>query len=189
MSWIEATAVLGNIGEFIGAIAVVFTLVYLTIQVRHGKESLDANTSALEEQQRLARAQAYLSRASSAREQNLRLAESPDLSGIIVRYHTEGVEALTPPEYLRFEAYQRALFIELDNLHFQAAQGYMEEGFIDNYVISSIRFWGPVWRQLGLSSTRSDFQLLFESNAGNDDLQNINKALTEKFAKLRKEDT
>ena len=38
---------LGNYGEFLGAVAVVVTLVYLSIQVRHGKEATEANTKSL----------------------------------------------------------------------------------------------------------------------------------------------
>ena len=34
---------LGNYGEFVGAIAVVATLFYLAVQVRHGKEATEAN--------------------------------------------------------------------------------------------------------------------------------------------------
>jgi hypothetical protein len=42
---IETTSqVLGNFGEFVGAIAVVVTLIYLAIQVRHSKEATEANT-------------------------------------------------------------------------------------------------------------------------------------------------
>lgn len=37
---------LGNYGEFVGAIAVVATLIYLSIQVRHSKEATEANTKA-----------------------------------------------------------------------------------------------------------------------------------------------
>ena len=38
---------LGNYGEFVGAIAVVVTLVYLAVQVRHSKAATDVNTTAL----------------------------------------------------------------------------------------------------------------------------------------------
>ncbi|MGD8416350.1 MAG: hypothetical protein PVH91_04780 [Pseudomonadales bacterium] len=38
---------LGNYGEFLGAIAVVVTLVYLAIQVRHSKVATEANTKSL----------------------------------------------------------------------------------------------------------------------------------------------
>ncbi len=40
----ETIQMLGNLGEFVGAIAVVATLVYLAIQVRHSKEAMEANT-------------------------------------------------------------------------------------------------------------------------------------------------
>jgi hypothetical protein len=36
--------VLGNFGEFVGAVAVVITIAYLAIQVRHSKEATEANT-------------------------------------------------------------------------------------------------------------------------------------------------
>ncbi len=39
MTVIELSQVLGNFGEFFGAIAVVGTLVFLAIQVRHSKEA------------------------------------------------------------------------------------------------------------------------------------------------------
>jgi hypothetical protein len=39
---------LGNYGEFVGAIAVVVTLVYLAVQVRHSRAATEANTKQLE---------------------------------------------------------------------------------------------------------------------------------------------
>ena len=39
---------IGAIAELVGAIAVVGTLFYLAIQVRHGKEATEANTQSLE---------------------------------------------------------------------------------------------------------------------------------------------
>ncbi len=51
---IQATAqLLGNYGEFIGAIAVVGTLVYLAIQVKQSKVALEANTRSLDESRKL----------------------------------------------------------------------------------------------------------------------------------------
>jgi len=49
---------LGSLGEFVGAIAVVLTLIYLAIQVRHGSALLEANNAAMDESARLARAAA-----------------------------------------------------------------------------------------------------------------------------------
>jgi hypothetical protein len=44
---------LGNLGEFIAAIAVVVTLIYLAAQVKQGKAALDANTQAMEREYEL----------------------------------------------------------------------------------------------------------------------------------------
>jgi len=47
MSLMETTQLLGNVGEFVGAIAVVATLAYLAVQVRHGREATEINTNQL----------------------------------------------------------------------------------------------------------------------------------------------
>ena len=44
MTMLELSQVLGNWGEFIGAIAVVVTLVYLARQVKHSMAATEANT-------------------------------------------------------------------------------------------------------------------------------------------------
>ena len=44
MDFITTSQILGNVGEFVGAIAVVITLAYLAVQVRHSKEATDANS-------------------------------------------------------------------------------------------------------------------------------------------------
>ncbi len=57
MDLMQMAQLLGNFGEFVGAIAVVLTLIYLAIQVRHGRESMEENTQALEENRKLTRAE------------------------------------------------------------------------------------------------------------------------------------
>ena len=47
MDLVSATEILGNVGEFVGAIAVVVTLVYLAVQVRHSMEATEANTQTI----------------------------------------------------------------------------------------------------------------------------------------------
>ena len=44
MDIVTTSQILGNVGEFIGAIAVVVTLAYLAVQVRHSREATDTNT-------------------------------------------------------------------------------------------------------------------------------------------------
>ena len=40
----ETIQMLGSLGEFVGAFAVVATLIYLTIQVRHSRDAMEENT-------------------------------------------------------------------------------------------------------------------------------------------------
>ena len=44
MTLMEWSQLLGNFGEFFGAIAVVATLIFLSVQVRHSKQATEANT-------------------------------------------------------------------------------------------------------------------------------------------------
>jgi hypothetical protein len=48
----ETIHLLGSLGEFIVAIAVVLTLIYLAIQVRHGSALLEADNAAMDEPSR-----------------------------------------------------------------------------------------------------------------------------------------
>jgi hypothetical protein len=54
----ETIETLGNLGEFVGAIAIVVTLIYLSIQVRHSRSLIEANNVAMEENTRLVKAAA-----------------------------------------------------------------------------------------------------------------------------------
>ncbi len=47
MTLMESAQLLGNFGEFAGAIAVVGTLIYLAIQIRQSKKATEANTRSL----------------------------------------------------------------------------------------------------------------------------------------------
>ena len=44
MDLVTASQILGNVGEFVGAIAVVVTLAYLAVQIRRSKDATDTNT-------------------------------------------------------------------------------------------------------------------------------------------------
>jgi hypothetical protein len=48
MTLMETAQLLGNLGEFVGAIAVVVTLGYLATQVRHSRVATEANTKQLQ---------------------------------------------------------------------------------------------------------------------------------------------
>ena len=59
MDLMSVAQLLGNFGEFAGAIAVVVTLGYLAVQVKHSKNSMEENTLALEENKKLTRLDAF----------------------------------------------------------------------------------------------------------------------------------
>ena len=101
----ETIQLLGSLGEFVGAIAVVATLVYLAIQVRHGKDAMDANTKSLDESRRLAVAQAYQARAEMLQDAVMRQADSPYSAAISLKLQNEGMEALTAEERWRMGAH------------------------------------------------------------------------------------
>ncbi|MEJ2089416.1 MAG: hypothetical protein P8Y69_13285 [Gammaproteobacteria bacterium] len=54
----EMSQLLGNLGEFVGALAVVATLFYLAVQVRLSRQATEANSQSLEETRKLALARA-----------------------------------------------------------------------------------------------------------------------------------
>jgi hypothetical protein len=79
---VETIHLLGSLGEFVGAIAVVVTLVYLAIQVRHGGVLLEANNAAMDESARLARAAAMDRYSDSVSRWRGRIIESPELASL-----------------------------------------------------------------------------------------------------------
>ena len=78
MSLAELMSILGNAGEFLGSIAVLVTLVYLAVQVKHSRELL-------ERQQRLSRSQVHQTRISDRIEMEMHVAESEELASIILK--------------------------------------------------------------------------------------------------------
>ena len=56
MDVIQITEVMGNVGEFVGSFAVLVTLIYLSLQVRHSRELMEEN-------RKIALSQVYQTRA------------------------------------------------------------------------------------------------------------------------------
>ncbi len=115
----ETIQMLGSLGEFVGAIAVVATLVYLAIQVRHSREAMEGNTSALAENRQLAIAESYQFRTQMLHEFQMRAADSDELAHISTKFRDGGATALTAVEANRLSALHRATLSRLDNTHFQ----------------------------------------------------------------------
>ena len=147
---------LGAIGEFVGAIGVIATLIYLAMQIRQ-------NTKAMEESRRLALAQTYQMRADALQEM-LVSASSSDIGGIIVRLteagYPENLDALgvlSAEERGRFRQWQIAQQTHWDNMHFQYQQGFLDEEYFDDAFVDRVVRLAPTWRALNLTSGRRSF--------------------------------
>ena len=108
---------LGAIAELIGAVTVISTLIYLALQVRHGRESTDLNTMMLQ--------------AANWRHFQSLIVENENLAKVIVR-HAKG-ERLEDHEIVIL----RAWFIQYA-ASVKADQDLFEKGLIDTDSLDSI---------------------------------------------------
>jgi hypothetical protein len=147
---------LGALGDFVGAIGVIVTLVYLAVQVRQ-------NTHSLEASQRLAASQTYQLRADALQGMLVEAATS-SVGAILVKLTDAGypeditaLERLTAEERGRFRQWQIAQQTHWDNMHFQYQQGFLDEEYYrDAFVERVVRLY-PTWKALGLTGGRRSF--------------------------------
>jgi hypothetical protein len=154
MSLLEVTAVLGNLGEFIGAVAVVVTLFYLAVQVRHGKEATEANTRSLEESRKIALVQTYQARAAESAA-SLRMFVDSDVARLTAKGRDSGLDSLTPDELYKVKQFQMNNVERIDASYFAFQQGLLPEYEAD--FVETIKQLGPYWRSLGLRLGRKSF--------------------------------
>jgi hypothetical protein len=148
---------LGALGEVIGAIAVVVTLVYLAVQIRQ-------NTHAMEEGRRLALAQTYQMRADALQSMLVHAADSEYIGPLITKLTQHGypediaaLERLTPDERGRFRQWQIAQHTHWDNMFFQYQQGYLEDEYDRGAFRERVARLAPIWRALGIAPGRQSF--------------------------------
>ena len=103
---------LGAIGEVIGALAVVATLVYLAAQIRQNTKTVAANT--------------FQSVSATASQTALQIAQSPDLVRVTVKLFQPD-EELTIEEAMQAQLIFRAVFRNYENYYYQYSRGYFEE--------------------------------------------------------------
>jgi hypothetical protein len=123
---------LGNVGEFLGSIGVIGSLVYLAMQIRQNTRSV--------------RSAAYQAAVTSTVDVAASFATSEALSEAFFKGFRE-YETLKGPERHRFGAYAYGLFRSYENLFYQHAQGTIEshlwEGF-RNMLLRDLRNPGLV---------------------------------------------
>lgn len=110
---------LGNIGEFLGAVGVIISLVYLTVQLRQ-------NTKAL-------RASSYQEISHNSRELLELLIQDGSMADIFTRAREGGVEVLTPAEQVRWHSMLLAIFRHWDNLFYQYRNDMLERELWRSY--------------------------------------------------------
>ena len=165
MTLMETAQLLGNFGEFAGAFAVVVTLLFLAVQVKHSKESVDANTKALEESRRLALAQTYQARVNTRIGQLQVEAESDYISPILDKLEGLGwrenraaFDALTSLEQRRLKAWLTAGQRQFDNYHYQYEQGFIDEEYWENVIVPGIRHSAQQWDLIPHTGFRPRFK-------------------------------
>ena len=128
-----------NIGVLIG-------IVLLLIEI-------DQNSDLLKAQIHQARADAHVGH-------RLNDVESDKWTAIRMKLQENGyqqdlssIESLTPEELFRFRDYLAARHTDLDNLHYQYQQGYLDEEYYRYKVVCAIRRNGPYWEKLGIFRT------------------------------------
>lgn len=109
---------LAQIAEIVSAIAVVVTLIYLAIQVRHGKESLDANTRAI-------RGQVISDVTKNVQDHVSMIIQGHDVAETIKKMGAD--EELSPDESLVLDMALTAVFVARQNEYFQWRQGLLDE--------------------------------------------------------------
>ena len=148
---------LGALGEFVGAIAVVATLVYLAVQIRQ-------NTRSMEESRRLALAQTYQMRADALQEMLVAAADSERIGPIITKLVEAGypedlssLESLTSVERGAFRQWHIAQQTHWDNMYYQYQQGFLDEEYYHDEFQRRVRRLVPVWRALRVGASRKSF--------------------------------
>ena len=148
---------LGALGEFVGAIAVVVTLVYLAVQIRQ-------NTRAMEEGRRLALAQTYQMRADGLQNMLVHAADSEFIGPIIVRLTEEGyptdisaLDRLSAEDRGRFRQWHIAQHTHWDSMFYQYQQGFLEEEYYEHAFKERVRRLAPTWKALGVMQGRESF--------------------------------
>jgi len=138
---------LGNYGEFVGAIGVIATLAYLAVQIRQ-------NTRSLDESRKFALVDSYVRRNDVIERAMMQTAVSEDLAETLLRYQEGGVESLTPSQKARLTFFERARLMLVEGQFFQHQQGFLDEEYYEYQFKTVVRHAAPRWSELGIRIER-----------------------------------
>ena len=126
---------LGSLGEFISGLAVVVTLIYLALQIRH-------NTRAV-------RSSMHQDMVGSTARIAESVSDNPDLSRIVLKAD-EDYDNLTKEEFIRFEAYAERVFGNFESVFYSYRNSMIEQDLWESWEASYLadisrnamrRFW------------------------------------------------
>jgi len=134
---------LGAIGELLGAVAVLLTLLYLAVQVRHGRELLERN-------EKLALGQAFQARVDSRRDIEKLVI---DLADIVIRLQAGEFEDLTPAEQLKARQLCSLWADHWDNNVYQSSLGFTS-AMNEEVTASQFDYVREMWATAGITPSR-----------------------------------
>ena len=113
---------LGNLGDFIGGLAVVVTLIYLAVQIRQNSRHMQLNTAAVQ-------AAAYQAQLESTRLANLEMVRDKQLAEWVLS-SAEQLEQLDRTDRLRFEVLLLGALRNSQHLFVQAQDGLIRSDLV-----------------------------------------------------------
>jgi len=140
MDIVQMTEVMGNVGEFVGSFAVLATLIYLSLQVRHSK-------ALMEENRKIALSQVYQARAALTVGMASQGIDSPNQQKLAMKYFGAPDE-----ESARERSFHIRLMTAADNVLFQYELGLIDDTLIGgtrNLVVQQY----PNWIESGINVT------------------------------------
>ena len=120
----------------IANLGVVFGLFALIVEIRHSSQ--------------VAEVSAYQTRISEIQGMSLELALSSDISFILEKYQTKGVDSLSPQEYLRVNAWYQVILRQMQGQYYQYQNGFLERAVVDRTLLDISNGIYQSWEELGL---------------------------------------
>ena len=146
MDHLTFAQLLGNYGEFVGAIAVVVTLLYLSLQIRQNTRAMDENRKAVVAQS--AREVDFY-----AGELHRELARDPELRHIVTQSMRVRPEDYSDDDWFAFRTYANALFFAFQAQYLNGAMQVGADEHVQLYLrvakgmISRYPAWAQYWER------------------------------------------
>ena len=149
----------GAVGELVGGVTVIVTLIYLAVQLR--------------QTQLIMRAQAFQARSEALTDLTMRAAECESISMVQVKLLESGFrrdptipDSLTPLERVRFANYLTAHLHRVSNLVHQHEAGMLSDEYYEVGIKAGARNFYPQWKAFGVLGFQIGLEQLFREVTG-----------------------